>query len=267
MLVLHELLQQRGIDLRDYRSESVEHGVQSRMQATSSASGAAYVNVLRSAPDEWEHLLAAVVVRVTSFFRDEALFAALQERVLPRLFTSLASSSLRAWVVGCATGEEAWSLAMSLAELAHERPFEVLGSDLDVSALPVARAAHYSDASLAAVPASLRARYFDDDDSGARVNDTLRAHVTFAQHDLLGARPAPSAAVVASFPLVLCRNVLIYFDRRLQEIALQRLASVVEPAGVLVLGPVESLPPALEAQFVAEPGLESLRVFRRRVTP
>ncbi|MCC7111079.1 MAG: protein-glutamate O-methyltransferase CheR [Deltaproteobacteria bacterium] len=266
--VLAVLAEQRGVDLRDYRPEATERGVRTRLDATGVKDASSYLEQLRQRPDETELLLRALLVSVTTFFREPALFAALHDHILPPLIQRKGARALfRAWVAGCATGEEAWSLATVLAPLTSR--FDVVASDLDDAALRVATAGRYPSGAANHIPAHWRADLVEADGSVC-VPERLRSHVVFERHDMLGPTLAPVASVVAAFDLVLCRNVLIYFDRRLQVVALKRLASVLEPGGVLVLGVVESLPRALHGYFTpvelaAAPGTPSglSRVFRR----
>jgi chemotaxis methyl-accepting protein methylase len=142
--------------------------------------------------------------------------------------------------------------------------FEVLASDIDGSSLEVARHGHYPAEAAAAIPAGLRARFVEHAGRWCRITGELRHHVRFAQHDLMGRVLSPREAVVASFALVLVRNVLIYFDRRLQDKALDRLAAVLEPGGALVLGDAESLPPTFADRFSPFPDVDRrLRIYRR----
>jgi chemotaxis methyl-accepting protein methylase len=166
-------------------------------------------------------------------------------------------------VVGASTGEEAWSVAMLLAEACPPPgAFEVLASDLDPAALEVARSGRYAREAALAVPERLRARFLTPEGGAVRMVPELRERVRFARHDLMGRRLAPPEAVVASFDLVLCRNVLIYFTRRLQEKAFERLAELLRPGNLLVMGLAEWLPGRLAESFA--PLDARLKIYRRR---
>lgn len=252
----------RGVDLRDYRPQSLARGIAARLAATGAVDAERYAAQLAGDADEASRLLEAIVVPATAFFRDDAVFEALRRTVIPGLVRSQ-RELVRVWTIGVATGEEAWSIAMLLAEACEAvgRRWELFGTDLEPSALAHAERGEYDDGSLASVPADLRARFMD----GGRVGPALRAHVEFEAHNLLGSRRAPTRSVVAAFHLVCLRNVLIYFDRRLQEKALERVETTLAGGGVLVLGPVEILPVALETKLRAYPGLDpTLRVYSRR---
>ena len=179
--------------------------------------------------DELGRLIELLRVGETRFFRHRAQLDALGERVLPSL-----RSPVRAWSAGCASGEEAWTLAMLLAERGLQ--FELLATDLSAAALARARQGRYRAARVEAdVPAALRARYFrriGDDDV---VNDRLRGHVRFETHNLLAASGA------RDFDLVLCRNVLIYFDEARRAEAVGRLVRALKPGGWLLVGYSEAL--------------------------
>jgi chemotaxis methyl-accepting protein methylase len=259
---LHGLLglvaERRGVDFRDHRPDSLRRGLEARMRASGCADLAAYQREL-SSDGELDRLLAALVVPVTSFFRDPAVFAALDTRVLPALRAAAgAPGVVRAWVVGAASGEEAWSLAMLLAQGGR---FEVLASDVDARSIELARAASYPAAAAAAVPPALRHHLIARGDQLSPAPE-LAAQVRFCHHDLMGPLLAPREAVVASFQLISLRNVLIYFDRRLQLKALERLLSVLDPGGALLLGGVESLPDELGHALEPWPGLDpALHIF------
>jgi chemotaxis methyl-accepting protein methylase len=271
--VLSVLATRRGVDFRDYRTETLDRGLRGRLEALALEEVEDYRRRLEDDPHEVDQLLRALVVPFTGFFRDPRVFDALARSVLPRLYdqtlqTTDCGMPLRTWAVGVATGEEAWSTAMLLAEATGtEAPgrFEVVASDVDETSLAVARQGCYPADAAEAIPSSLRGRFLESAEGGGfRISDSLRPHVRFAHHDLMGRVLAPREAVVASFTLVLVRNVLIYFDKRLQHKALERLAAVVEPGGALVLGDAETLPPAFAGRFTPFPGVDRrLRIYRR----
>jgi chemotaxis methyl-accepting protein methylase len=263
--ILALVADERGIDFRDYRREPILRGVRQRMDATGERTGAGYLARLRSDEGEVERLVAALVVPWSGFFRDPAVWSALAKVVLPRLLRQFAGRTLRAWCVGAATGEEAWTTAMLLAEACTHREgvtFELLASDLDRRTLELARAGRYAATAAADVPEAYRGRFLTAEHARVSVAPQLRQSVRFAYHDLLGRTLAPTEAVVASFELVLVRNVLIYFDRRLQQKALERIAGTLEPGAALVLGSVETMPLPMRDRFVAFAGVDpDLRVF------
>jgi two-component system CheB/CheR fusion protein len=264
--ILEVVARRSGLDLRDYRRSTLSRRIASRV-ATSGLDPVEYLRRLELDPVELERLAAELLVRVTSFFRDPAVFLRLESVVLPSLLsTSSPGELLRAWVVGAATGEEAYSLGMLLADAcgAAGRAYEVLATDRIGQALEPAREGVYDEDAAAAVPARFRERFFRRDGERLQVVDHLRDRVRFSEHDLMASRLAPREAVLASFDLVLCRNMLIYFDDRYQDRACERLSTVVRVDGALVLGHVESLRPNVASRFAPFPGIEgNLRIFRR----
>ena len=204
--------------------------------------------VARAAADaaELDRLIELLRVGETRFFRHRAQLAALAERVLPTL-----RSPVAAWSAGCASGEEAWTLAMMLAE--RNLAFELLATDLSTVALARARAGRYRAARVEAeVPAALRARYFrriGDDDV---VNDRLRPQVRFEQHNLATAMSG------RELDLISCRNVLIYFDEARRAQAVARLVKALKPGGWLLVGYSETL------RDCAELSAEAHAVYRKK---
>ena len=263
--ILAAVAERRGIDFRDYRPETLRNRLESRMRAAGCADLATYRARLIAEREEIDRLVESLVVPVTEFFRDGWIFRELADRVLPALPVS--SGTFRAWVVGTATGEEAYTVAMLLAEAAARqrgRGFEVLASDLDRRSLEVARKALYPESAVQAVPPDLCRRYLRSEGSDFRVVDSIRGRVHFAEHDLMGPRIAPQEAIVATFDIVFCRNVLLYFDASLRAKAVQRLAAVIEPGGALVIGVTEALPRDSTEPFSAYPGVRpGAGIFRR----
>jgi chemotaxis protein methyltransferase CheR len=223
-----------------------------------------YRAYLEGDPAEWERLDELCHVTVSRFNRDRAVFDFLQRTVLPVLAHRAREhgAALEAWSAGCASGEEAHTLAL-LWHLALGRDFagidlRVLATDVDEVMLRRAHHAEYPQSSVRALPESWRQTAFVQRGSLYRLRRELLPGVTVRRHDLRHDRPD------GPFHLVLCRNVAFtYFELDLQEVVATRLATCVRPGGALVLGAHETLPERVPA-FV--PWSESLRVYRRSTT-
>ncbi len=269
LTLLTQVRERNGIDFSQYKRPTILRRLQRRMAATGTLDLAGYLHFLEQHPEEYARLIASFLIHVTEFFRDPELFAALREQVLPELIAHAAEQGtdheLRVWSAGCATGEEAYSLAMLVAEALGERlpqfRVSIFATDVDNEAVAFARRGVYPDAALAHVPLELRARYFTQLDGGYEVTPQLRSLVIFGQHDLGQRAPFPH------IDLVLCRNVLIYFTPELQQRALQLFAFALRDGGYLALGKAETVKP-LGAYFAA--AHERLKLYRRhgdRVLP
>ena len=236
--VLAQLRARTGHDFADYKRATVLRRIERRMHVTGVASLGAYLDRLRGDAAEAQALLDDLLISVTNFFRDPAAFEALAAAV-PGLFEGKGrDGEVRAWVAGCATGEEAYSVAMVLLEHAATLPeppgIQVFATDLSGRAIQTARAGAYPESIEADVsPARLR-RFFAHENGRYRVTEALREAVLFAPHDLLA--DAPFSRV----DLVSCRNVLIYFQRSLQQRALALFHYALLPDGLLMLGTSET---------------------------
>jgi two-component system, chemotaxis family, CheB/CheR fusion protein len=239
---LHDLVERlattRNLDLRGYKSSSLERRFRHRMFQLKLAEFDAYARFIEEHPDEVTELLNTVLINVTQFFRDPQMWDILQHQILPELCKELKpGDSFRAWVAGCATGEEPYSLCMLLAEYFGDQLAEydvkIYGTDIDEPALATARRAEYSAESLQRVPPAWRERYFTRT-KNYRLNRELRRLAIFGKSNLA------SNAPISHVRLVLCRNVLIYFDAQLQKDILKRLHYGLDPDGILILGKAET---------------------------
>jgi two-component system CheB/CheR fusion protein len=264
--LLELLAQRRGVDFQDHRRETIDRGIASRLKATGVPEIDRYTAMVEQDDVETDLLMRALVVPVSSFFRDREVFAALERTVIPQQLADTAGA-LRTWVAGAATGEEAWSWAMLMAACRARcggPPFEIIASDIDKASLRSARTGRYPLAASNQVPERFRQRFLCASGDQLIVSEELRRRVIFAEHDLMGPALAPAEAILASFRIISFRNVLIHLDRQLQRRALERLRSLLRPRGVLVLGAVETLPADLQASFIPYPGtLPALHIFRR----
>jgi two-component system, chemotaxis family, CheB/CheR fusion protein len=233
-------------DFTKYKRATVLRRIARRMQVTRAADLKEYYEAMRESADEAQALLGDLLISVTTFFRDAETFDKLAKAVIPELFKDKkADETVRVWVSGCATGEEAYSFAMLLLEEAARHParppIQVFGSDLDARALASAREGRFPIAIETDVKEERLRRFFAREGDHYRVRQELRDIVLFAVHDML--RDPPFAHV----DLISCRNVLIYLDRELQEQLISTFHYALNPGGYLFLGASESAdnPPGL----------------------
>ncbi|MGH2517870.1 MAG: CheR family methyltransferase [Ktedonobacterales bacterium] len=260
--LLDQVRQHSGVDFGQYKQATILRRLQRRMAATGSGQLSDYRRYLATHPEEYQRLVASFLINVTEFFRDPELFAALREQVLPDLIAHAREEGdeLRIWSAGCATGEEAYSLAILVAEALRvdeafeQPPVQIFATDLDAEAVTFARRGIYPAASLAGLDGELRDRYFTRIDGSYEVSKRLRGMVVFGQHDLGQRAPFPR------IDLVLCRNVLIYFTPELQQRALRLFAFALRDGGYLALGKAEGIS-RLTGFFT--PVHDHLKLFRR----
>jgi two-component system CheB/CheR fusion protein len=260
-MLLERLHERSGIDFSSYKPATILRRLKGRMTATSSPTVAAYAAHLETEPEEYARLVSSLLIKVTEFFRDPKVWDYLREKILPGLIdeSRTADRELRVWSAGCATGEEAYSLAISVAEAleGQRRHVEVriFATDIDRDAIAFARRGIYPAASLAGLPPAVRDRYFIRTDGSYEVGKRLRSLVVFGEHDLGERAPFPR------IDLLLCRNVLIYFAPPMQRATLETFAYSLRPEARLVLGPSETVA-ALPAPFSQEHA--RLCIYRRR---
>ncbi len=228
-------------DFRHYKKATVLRRIERRMQVAGVSTLADYVKLLQNRVEETPKLLSDMLIGVTQFFRDKEAFASLDEFVLPKLFKALQGNperGLRAWIAGCSTGEEAYSLAMLLSSradaMSHPQRFQLFATDIDESALSVGRAAAYSPAIKADVPEVMLQSFFTLEDTEYRIKKDIRERVLFAVHNVLRDPP------FSRLDLVSCRNLLIYLDREVQRDVLRMFHFALKPGGYLFLGSSES---------------------------
>ncbi len=263
---LVDVLRRRsGVDFSGYKPATLTRRVRHRMGLVQAEGVAAYLQGLESDDAECQALCADMLVHVTEFFRDPQVFNHLSETVLTDLLRGRpVSADVRIWSAGCATGEEAYTLAMLALEAAGRMGFhgdvKVFATDLGPAALAVASHGVYDSKALDAVPQDLRARYWVDDGAGRmRADASLRRHVVFARHNLLNDPP------FTRIDLAVCRNLLIYLQPQAQMQALSQLHFALKAHGVLLLGHSETVD-ALGGQTFA-PLDRSGRIYRKQGGP
>jgi len=262
---LDQIREYSGIDFSTYKQPTIQRRLHRRTVATGQPGIPEYIRHVRNEPAERQRLISSFLIKVTEFFRDPELFTHLEENVLPELIAEAESrgGDLRIWSAGCATGEEAYSLAMSIADLMGEEQLppnvRIFATDLDAAAVAFARRGIYPARAVHNLPETMVKRHFVKTGDEYEVGKHLRAMLVFGQHDLGQRAPFPR------IDLILCRNVLIYFTPALQRRALQLFAFSLRAAGYLVLGKSETVNPLAEFFAVDEPRLKSYRRVGDRV--
>src|SRR4029079_6549493 len=176
-----------GVDFGEYKLATVQRRLARRMALRRVPDEPAYLALVQGDPAEARALYEDILIHVTSFFRDPTLFDALESHILPAILKRKAEGApLRIWVAGCSTGEEVYSIAISVLDVlgTSSRPVQIFGSDLSEPVIAKARAGLYPDASVRDISEERRRRYFTKADRGYRINKTVRDMCVFVQHDL-----------------------------------------------------------------------------------
>ena len=251
----------RNFSMSAYKDKYMKRRVAIRMRSSRCGDAAAYCNLLRQSELELDLLQKALTIHVSQFFRNPSMFEKLKDEILPALYRNCSESreALRIWSLGCAAGEEAYSLAILLRENFADDLIQTTttidATDIDEDTLRAARKAEFNDDRLKDLPPKLRERYFIPSGSHMQLTGVIREMVNFYHDDI--------TAVEKFLPsnLVLCRNTLIYFTRPDQEKILHGLADNLPAGGILVLGKSETLVGEVRRRFKAVCPIE--RIYRR----
>jgi two-component system, chemotaxis family, CheB/CheR fusion protein len=234
--ILNRIRTRKGRDFTQYKHSTVLRRVRRRMQLLDVEGLEDYLAFIRDNPNEAYLLAEEFLITVTQFFRDSKTFAHLEREVLPKLFAGKQpEDSVRVWSVGCATGEEAYSLAMLLLEQVSGPRLEIFATDLHEASLQYARDGIYPDTIESDVSQTRLRCFFRKEDSHYTVRKELRENIVFAVHDLLRDPP------FSRLDLIVCRNLLIYLKRDAQKNVIDLFHYALKPGGQLLLGPSETI--------------------------
>ena len=240
---LYSLQRLKGIDLSSYRENFLQRRLRSRMLATKSEGLFSYFSILKREPDEYRRFLGALSINVTEFFRDPEVFDLFRKKCLKEVIEKRESARheiIRIWSAACASGEEAYSLALIILEELKNKidnfKIRIWGTDIDKDTLEEAKKAKYSQRSLKEIDSVMLNRYFTGASDGLhRLNENVKDLVKFTQHDLTRDPP------LKYIDVIFCRNVMIYLRRKQQEALFENFYKVLNPEGYLVIGKVESI--------------------------
>ncbi len=257
--LLDYLRESRGFDFGGYKRTGLARRITHRMGQVGINSFHDYLDLLQVDTNEFTVLFNTILINVTGFFRDPEAWDRLRTEVVPGLLAERSPGDpLRVWSTGCSSGQEAYSLAMLLAEElgtdSYLKQVKIYATDIDDEALNQARRAAYQEAELEGVPADLRTKYFELRDDRYVFTPDLRRTVIFGRNDLVQDAP------ISRVDLLLCRNTLMYFNAETQQRVLNRFHFALVPRGVLFLGRAEML---LGRSRMFEPIDLKQRIFRR----
>jgi len=250
----------RGFDFTGYKRSSLARRIRKRMHEAGSADFVDYRDRLESSAEEFGLLFNTILINVTGFFRDTETWTFLQREVMPELLADVdGEREIRVWSAGCASGEEAYSLALAFsAALGVEetaKQVKIYGTDIDDEALRDARIGLYSAKNLEGLPAEMRDKYFEQNGTQFSFRPDLRRRVIFGRHDIT--RDAP----ISRLDLLVCRNTLMYFNVETQSQVIDRFHFALREGGYLFLGKAEMLLSDGERFEVVS---MRQRIFRRR---
>jgi len=257
--ILLLIRRQTGHDFSQYKQNTIMRRIKRRMGVHQITSPEQYLDYLQRVPPETTILFRELLVGVTSFFRDGETFAALKDGVIPYLVDHhKGDDPVRLWVVGCSTGEEAYSLAMLIVEYKRETgrnfPVRIFASDIDAEAIAKARLCRYPKSIDACVSAGRLKQFFRKEGDGYRICKEIRGMVVFAVQSVVKDPP------FSKLDLISCRNLMIYLEPELQKKILLLFHYALNPDGILLQGSAES---AGEVANLFHPWEKKQKIFQR----
>ncbi len=261
-MLTEKITRDRGFRCASYKDKCLRRRIAVRMRAKGTANTHEYAGILDTDPREYDRLLRSLTVNVTKFFRNWDTYSVIEKKVIPALWEQ-GEDELRVWSAGCASGEEPYSVGILLHKhaaatrsVSRLETVSIVGTDIDGECLGEAERAFYAESSLSETPAGLREPYFPQIAGLHTMIPEVRRLVRFECSDLLGNQPP-----VENVHLLLCRNVIIYFERDAQDALFVEFHRLLAPGGFMVLGKVETL--LGDARNLFAPVNSRERIFRK----
>lgn len=257
--LLEYIKRNRGFDFTGYKRSSIMRRVDKRMALVGNDNYSDYIDYLDVHPDEFRHLFNTILINVTTFLRDITAWDYLSENIIPGIISNKKpDEGIRIWSAGCASGEEAYSIAMAMANALgienYKTRVKIYATDVDEEALSLARRANYSSHDVSCVPPDYLKKYFERQGTRYQFNNDLHRSIVFSRHNLM--KDAPLSRI----DLLICRNTLMYFTAEVQAEIVQHLHLALADKGYLFLGKAEMLFPYTNLFF---PFNLSRRIFTK----
>ncbi len=248
--LLDKIMRNTNIDFSEYRPQFFKRRLQSRLNSAGCNSYWEYISLLNKDPREYDRLIETLTIKESYFFRDTEVFELLQSIVIPEIVSQKeaeGAKKIRVWSCGAAFGQEAYSVAILFREVLGSEikdfDIKISATDIDRDALEKAPWGSYDRSALGNIGANVLFKYFTRLQDRYVVSDGARSLVTFRRHDIVSGSP------IWGMDLVLCRNLLIYFQRELQKKVLRNIYTALNPDGFLVLGKTETIIPQMLEYF------------------
>ncbi|MGE4271281.1 MAG: protein-glutamate O-methyltransferase CheR [Desulfitobacterium sp.] len=222
-----------GLDLNFYKQNQMERRINSFMSSRGYKNYPEFIKALDLDKDLYDAFFKHLTINVTQFFRDTNQWKTLREEILPKLLEKKAP--IKIWSAGCSSGQEPYSMAITLMEYFPQARFTILASDIDVNVLEQAKKGIYKEADFASTAPELIPKYFTPVDGGYQIKDQVKRAVTFQKQNLLTDR------FDSGFDLLACRNVVIYFTEDAKDMLYRKFADSLNPGGILFTGSTEHL--------------------------
>ncbi len=263
--LLDKIMRNTNIDFSEYRPQQLKRRLQHRLHSAGCNNYWEYITLLNKDPKEYDRLIETLTIKESYFFRDTEVFELLENGIIPEIVSQKqaeGAKKIRAWSCGTATGQEAYSIAMLFREVLGNRTkdfdIKILGTDIDEDALEKAPWCSYDKRALCKMAPHLLFKYFTRFQDRYVVSDRVRVLVSFKHHDVISGIPK------RGMDLVLCRNLLIYFEKELQEKVLHNLHTALNPGGFLILGKTETITEQMKENFSVVDLRE--RIYRKEST-
>ncbi len=259
--LLDYLKKNRGSDFTGYKRQSLMRQITRRMQTVNITDYGDFQDYLEVHPEEFTYLFNTILINVTSFFRDKDAWNYLAREIIPGILTfKKENEAIRIWSAGCASGEEAYTIAMLMTEAIGEESFKnrvkIFATDIDEAALYQARNAIYLAKEMEPVPQELRDKYFTIAGGSYVFKADLRSSIIFGRHDLIQDAP------ISHLDLLVCRNTLMYFNSQTQSKILSRFHLALNDSGFIFLGRAELL---LTHAHLFSPEILKHRIFKKKI--
>lgn len=222
-----------GLDLKFYKQNQMERRIRSFMASHGFTGFAPFLSALGQDKVLFDAFFKHLTINVTQFFRDTTQWNNLRELVLPKLIQN--SLALKLWSAGCSSGQEPYSLAITMSEYFPRTRFSILATDIDVNVIQQAKTGLYKQPDFVSTPPELQAKYFTASEQGYQISDAVKRAVTFQKQNLLTDR------FDTQFDLIACRNVVIYFTEEAKEMLYTKFAASLKSGGILFTGSTEHL--------------------------
>jgi chemotaxis protein methyltransferase CheR len=269
--IIRRLKKARNIDFSGYRPDMLRRRISARLIKLGINDIALYMERLENDSSECDQLIDAIAINVSSFFRDLIVFEIIAQTVLPEIIKNkrrTGSKEIRVWSAGCAAGEEPYSLAILIHEALEKADLKwnvhIFGTDIDKDSLSRAKKAVYPRESLHSTKLGILDNHFESINDGFKVKSNIRKMVLFSNDNLTSDKTfAPAESVFGEFDILFCRNLLIYFNRELQNLVMDKFIRSLAPGGYLVLGDSETIGERADSAFRAVDRRN--RIFRKRM--